>query len=783
MPEQAGGRHHEVRTRLWMYVGAAGLLWALLHGLGVVDPTGLLTKSLGAVLAVVATVLGIRWWRPEPVWPWRMVLAALGLFAVELTLRLFLVGPDKGVDAARPLVPDLLALAAYVVLAIGVAGVAGVGKGDRDDADAVLDAVIAALAVLALLWVFLVLPFLAQDNVSLTNEIVLVGYPVGSVFVFAMGARLMFGRGARTAPAMVLCLVAVLFLLIGDTTYALKDSAVLDVPSSLRDVPYFIALLAYSVAVLHPTMAQVGQRRRSDQMAPTRSRLLSVALALCVSNVVLFLGVGNSEGADRVALWVITTLMMVAAVVRMTRALSQHAASQKRLAYQATHDDLTGLPNRAFLVEHIQRALVEQQASVGTVSLLHLNLDRFGLVNDTMGHSVGDELLQAAGRRLVASVRQGDVVGRIGGDEFAVVVTGLESEARAKEFGERARMVFLEAFQVDGTDVPVTVSVGVAHHAAREAAAELLLRDADTAVSHARALGGDTVLLCNDAMRQRVAEDHRLERELRHARERGQLSLHYQPKIDLGDEVAIGMEALLRWDHPELGRVPPDRFIPIAEDTGMIVEIGAWVIDQACTDVARLRDEYSIHGVPVSVNVSARQLRSNSLVDTAIKSLVRHELSSDSLCVELTESVLMDNLVAASGQLGMLRTYGSRVSIDDFGTGYSSLAYLSSLPVDELKIDREFVKVLTTDPHAGEVIGAVVTLAKALDIRTVAEGTETRAEVDRLKALGCDEAQGYHFSRPVPFEELPTTLLHLGLRRRPPLRSVPAPELRYQTGG
>ncbi|HEY6533691.1 MAG TPA: bifunctional diguanylate cyclase/phosphodiesterase [Acidimicrobiales bacterium] len=777
MSTQLGARPRWVASRLWVIVGVFGLLWATLHGLGVLDASGSLTKVLGAVIAVVATVIGMRLWRPTPVWPWRTVLAALGLFAVELGLKLVL---DSG-GGEGSIIPDLLALPAYILLAVGVAGVAGVGRGERDDVDAVLDAVITALTVLSVVWVFVVVPFLDRGGSSTTFEILLVAYPVGSLVVFAMGARLMFGKGRRTAPAMLLCLLAIFALLVGDVAYAITDGGIFEVPSSLQNVPYFLALVGYAVAVLHPTMAQIGVRRPSDEMAPTRTRLLAVALALCVSNVVLFIGVGWGDAVNRVALGVITTLLVAAAVLRMTRALREHAASQTRLAYQATHDALTGMPNRTFLAEQLQRLLIGQQATDGAVSFLHVNIDRFGLVNDTMGHSVGDELLKAVSRRLLENVRGSDVVGRIGGDEFGIAVPGLADEDRAHDFGERARLLFHTPFRVDGTEVMVTASVGVAHQAARVGDAGLLLRDADTAVSNAKALGGDHAILCDDSMRQAVAGRLHLERELRHALERGELSLHYQPKVELGEERAVGVEALLRWTHPEMGMVRPDTFIPIAEDTGMIVEIGAWALDRACADVARLRDEYSITSLRVSVNVSARQLRSDSLVDTAARALVEHRVPASALCIELTESVLMENLDAVSTQLKMLRAHGTQVSIDDFGTGYSSLAYLSSLPVDELKIDRTFVQVLDDDPHAVDVIGAVVTLANALNIRTVAEGTETRDEVDRLKALGCDEAQGFFFARPVPFEELAATLTRIGLAVRPALRAVPERPLSART--
>jgi diguanylate cyclase (GGDEF)-like protein len=775
MLKRPGALNRSGSSRLWMGVAAFGVLWAILQGFGLLGPLGNLTMLIGALLAVGSTFYGIRRYKPVPVWPWRTILIALGLFAFDLGLRVALAGDNPAVGAERSIIPDLFALPAYVVLAIGVAGLAGVGRGDRDDLDAVLDACIAALSMLAILWVFVIVPFLAKGGASLTAEIQLVAYPVGSVFVFAMGARLMFGKGRSTPPAMLFCLLSVFALLVGDGTYALSDSGVLSVPDNVLNVPYFLCLVAVAVATLHPTMAQVTQRRTSDEMAPTRGRLVFVALALLVSNVVLFIGVSWSEGVDRIALGVITTLLVFVAVIRMSRALREHAESQSRLAYQASHDALTGMPNRSLLTERLQRACIEEQARNGAVSLLHINIDRFGLVNDTMGHTVGDELLQAVSRRLTESVRAKDVVGRIGGDEFGVVVAGLDSEEQAFDFGERARLLFRAPFIIDGAGVPVTVSVGVAHHSANGGDAETIMRDADTALNHAKSLGGDHAILFDDSMRERVAERLHIERELRSALDRGQLSLHYQPKIRLSDERVVGLEALLRWNHPEMGMVRPDRFIPIAEDTGMIVEIGAWVIDQACSDLVRLRDELSVTDLRVSVNVSARQMRSESLVDTVARSLVEHQVPPSSLCLELTESILMENLDSVSTQLKMLRVYGTQVSIDDFGTGYSSLAYLSSLPVDELKIDRAFVKVLDEDPHAPDVIGAVVNLAKALDIRTVAEGTETRDQVDRLKSLGCEEAQGFFFAKPVSMEDLPGELTRLGISVRPTLRAVPQP--------
>jgi len=305
-------------------------------------------------------------------------------------------------------------------------------------------------------------------------------------------------------------------------------------------------------------------------------------------------------------------------------------------------------------------------------------------------------------------------------------------------------------------------------------AAEELIRDADTAVNQAKSRGGDDVVIFDTSMRERVAERLHLERELRNALTRNELFLVYQPKLRLADRKVLGLEALLRWQHPELGLVRPDQFIAIAEDTGMIVDIGAWVIDQACAELARLRERFrGAHDLSISVNVSARQLRSDTLMETIAQALLRHRLPPRALCLELTESILMENLELVSSQLDSIRDAGTRISIDDFGTGYSSLAYLSKLSVDELKIDRSFVKELEDDHDAASLVQAVVFIASSLGITSVAEGVETPAQAEQLARLGCAEVQGFLFSKPLPPDELDVKLVQLGLAPVSHLRAVP----------
>jgi diguanylate cyclase (GGDEF)-like protein len=760
-------------ARLSIGVAAFGITWVALHAAGWLDPEANVTFAVFAVLSVVGTVVGIRRYDPQPRWPWLAFLAAFALFLVGGVIRIAL-GTLGDLSADRSLVPDLIILPGYAVLAIAVYGVARAGRrGRQREVDALLDAVIAALAVLILAWVYLITPAMEQD-VPTGTQLLLTAYPPASVFVVAMGARMAFNSARRPPIAMRLLLSAALLLTIGDVVYMLVDAGLADLPTNVIDVPYVLAYVAVTCAILHPSVRQIGQTLPSDDVAPRRGRLLFVAVALSVPALVLVTPAATSDG-DRYVVAVLALALTATASARMFRALHQHATSQARLAHQATHDDLTGLPNRLFVQEHLARVLDTRRHEASSVAVLLLDLDRFKLVNDTMGHSTGDELLVAVAERLQRNVRATDVVGRTGGDEFVVVVHGVRDDAHALETAERTRLALHTPFTVRGAEIPVATSVGVALHrpGSRAGHPEGLLRDADTAMYQAKDRGGDTVVVFDDSMRERVAERLMLERELRQALARDQLTVHYQPKLRLSDRRVVGMEALLRWNHPDLGFVAPDEFIPIAEDTGMIVEIGAWVLDQACAQLAKVRDELARPDlVTISVNLSVRQLRDGTILDHVARSLLRHGVPAGSLCLELTESMLMADVDHLSSHLAQLRACGVKVSIDDFGTGYSSLAYLRRLPIDEVKIDRSFVWDLDEQGPGASMVSAVVAIAGSLGITTVAEGVETEAQLEQLHELGCDEGQGYLFSRPVPADQLLDVLRDLGCASPPRLRAV-----------
>jgi diguanylate cyclase (GGDEF)-like protein len=429
------------------------------------------------------------------------------------------------------------------------------------------------------------------------------------------------------------------------------------------------------------------------------------------------------------------------------RALRMVAEKTDELRHQALHDPLTGLPNRALIMDRMERMLVRARRSGTPAAALFLDLDSFKSVNDTFGHPTGDELLRAVADRLTSTVRESDTVGRFGGDEFVVLLEGQSLETEAELIAERLLDVLREPYEVVPANgpLPVTASIGVAF--GERAGCDELLRDADIALYEAKSAGKNRAALFRREMQVAVHDRLELETELRAALAAGQLTLHYQPKLDLGDGAVKGVEALVRWQHPTRGLLLPRDFVPVAEETGLIVPIGAWVIEEAC----RQGGLWHRAGFPVdvSVNVSARQLDDDGLQAVIAGALAFSGFDPRSLILEVTESVLMRHPEATARRLEGLKSLGVRVAIDDFGTGYSSLAYLQRFPVDALKIDRTFVAGISHSREAKALIRTLVQLGKTLGLGTVAEGIEDAEQLDYLRTEGCERGQGFLFAHPL----------------------------------
>jgi diguanylate cyclase (GGDEF)-like protein len=426
-----------------------------------------------------------------------------------------------------------------------------------------------------------------------------------------------------------------------------------------------------------------------------------------------------------------------------------YAIERKRaeveLAHQAMHDALTGLPNRALFYDRLGQALNRGGRQGTAVAVLFLDLDRFKLVNDSLGHSAGDKLLVAVAERLAGVLRAGDTAARFGGDEFVILCEDVNGERQAIAIAERIASELEAPFVIDSDEVFAHTSVGIALAAEPGARPEALIRDADAAMYRAKERGGGVYEVFDDAMRERAVRRMATENALHRALDRGEFVMHYQPIVQMATGALYGVEALARWQHPERGLVMPGEFIEAAEETGLIIALGAWAFDTACRQSAAWDGK-----VMMSVNLSARQCTSPDLVATFGAILQRTGADPAAVSLEITETALMEDIELSTATLVALKELGLRLALDDFGTGYSSLRALQHLPVDVVKIDRSFIEPIERDPQEAAIVAAVISLSHALGLRTVAEGIETIAQVDRLRALGCDLAQGFYFAKPGP---------------------------------
>jgi predicted signal transduction protein with EAL and GGDEF domain len=479
--------------------------------------------------------------------------------------------------------------------------------------------------------------------------------------------------------------------------------------------------------------------------------------------------------------------------------ISDRKRAEDQIRRLALFDSLTRLPNRRCFKEHVRHAIERAQRSRGALAVMFIDLDRFKQINDTLGHGVGDELLREVADRLRACVRASDAIGRdsvwaddlddaapdtghvvarLGGDEFTVLLANMPQEADVGRVARRIAAQIAEPISIAGYELFVTASIGIAQFPDHGADVDHLLRHADAAMYEAKRLGKNQFRFFTEELHAASFEKLTLEKELRRAIERDQLVLHYQPKVDAQTLAINGVEALIRWQHPEWGLVPPSRFIPVAEEAGLIVAIGDWVLSAACRQVAAWRDA-GLPPVTVAVNLASPSFRVPNLARQIGAELARWRLSPASLVIEVTESLLMHDVEAAIAVLHELRALGVRLAIDDFGTGYSSLSYLMRFPIDQLKVDQSFVRHLEQSREHAAIAKAVISLGRALEIETVAEGVETAAQAARLIAMRCSTLQGYWFARPMPPDGV-TQLLRLPApfaERSAAMRAAAAPQV------
>ena len=744
----------------WIFLAAMCAV-SFVNAAGILDDWGYPIVLVGNCVAIS---IGIRRNRPTHRWHWWAFILASLLWTTAGIVRAD-AGATGDLTESRSLLPDVFAIPPYLIVAIALSGLLRSRFAGSRDPNAWLDGAVVSLAALLIAWTFAVGPSLADTGAWLPAQIAVAIYPPLSALLVMISCRLAFGSAKRSGSHQMVFAGSVC-LLLGDIAFAMAEVGTLTI-AHLYELPFMIASALFGAAALHPSMRHLSRPDPTTVHRLTWGRITMLGGALVLPALVVV----ALPPVTTAAKWFFSVnlcALALAAAARLLFSVRDHARSETRLSHQATHDDLTKLANRVLALDHIEMALRDRQETAGTLAVLYADLDQFKLINDSMGHGVGDELLVAAAARIESVIGGDHLIARMSGDEFLVVCDHVDVTA-ARAIAERIRTCFDAAFDLSTGTMHTTTSIGIAIAAGDlPTDAMSLVRDADTAMYASKTAGRNTITVFNLDMRQRVERRVELERSMRASLAAGDIVAHYQPLVTLPSGQVEGFEALARWIRPR-DVVHPAEFIAVAEESGLIVPLGSHILAEACRQIAEWRrtllgaaDAY------VAVNLSPRQIRETDIVATVARELDRSSLPGSALRLEITEGLLMEDSVDIQNRLRALRTLGVSVSIDDFGTGYSSLAYLKRFPISTVKIDKSFVDGLDDIDADNSLVAAIIAMATALNLTTLAEGVERATQACRLFELGCRHAQGYYFARPVPATDVPAVTASLGFAQ--PLR-------------
>jgi diguanylate cyclase (GGDEF)-like protein len=676
---------------------------------------------------------------------WRLLAVAALCFLLGIVVRPW----ASGQPFPLTLLADLLTIPGY---ALTGAFLLVLLRARRSvDWLAVLDGLIVCLAGGLICALLLAAPAAAIEDRSPVVNVLAGMYPFLDVVLLLLVVNLTFTT--TTWPvSLVTFLGAMTLLFTGDLAYAIIGVSGQTYASPLLDVPFLLGFTLLGVTALHPSATALSRAARRPVQAWSWRRMALLGPSVATP-FALLVAVGGQSAAFRVTIAVAGAVMVLLLLLRAVSAVQAQVAAQLRSEHQARHDPLTGLPNRGMIAAETERLLTRlPPAGERRVWVYLLDLDGFKWVNESWGHDTGDQLVIRIAARLRAAVPPQHMVARVGGDEFLIAYEG--DKAGALRLVEEIRGCFTHPVAVQDTELVIGASIGIAHATGDgdpAVTAEALMRDADTAMYRSKAEGPGRSTIFDTSMHDRVRERIELESALRTALAEGQLHVAYQPIVHLDTGRPLGAEALVRWDHPQRGAIPPIAFIPIAEDAGMIGQIGTWVREEALAQLARWRVDGTVaDDFYLSVNVSPRQLNDPDLPLTVSAELMRHHVPARALALEMTESVMVDGSSVTGRVLFELRELGVRLLVDDFGTGFSALGYLRRFPVTGVKIDRSFVSGLGQSLQDEEIVRAVVAMSKALGLSIVAEGVETRVQRDALAGVGVTQGQGWLWGPAVP---------------------------------
>lgn len=682
--------------------------------------------------------------RPRLRWAWRLVaLASISYLAGDVAQTFYELSGSK----PYPSVGDAFYLLFYPLMLWGLLLFATGRRNPAERLRLMLDLAVVAIGG-AVVVIYVVLgPTVIQSGSDVLQTAFSIAYPVGDMVLLVGLASVLLRRTTPSSSrALQFMAVGLLFYLAGDLVYGYVTLHSTYQGGDPLDSLWMIAVAVFAVAgaaqtaLDHDAEVTVEQRPRRATAAP--------AIAVAVGFGLLVFSQRHDRLVPDLTLVIAAVLLALLVSVRQFLAQRDLLQSQGRLSHQSLHDALTGLPNRALVIDRAEQMLSRARRSRTPVAALYVDIDGFKHVNDSFGHAAGDELLRVVSARLLGIVREAETVGRLGGDEFVVLLEGSTLDAGPELVAERICEVLAQPLELIGTKgrtLSVTASIGIA--LGQRESVDDLFRDADFALYEAKRRGKNRWELFESSMQTAAQDRLELEIDLREALDANQFFLLYQPTFNLQSETMTGIEALIRWRHPVRGIIAPDVFIPLAEASGLIVPIGRWVLQTACRQAAAWhRAERSL---TMAINVSGRQLDDENLVRDVAHALTSSGLDATTVTLEITETTLMRDAEAAARKLRALKTLGVRIAVDDFGTGYSSLAYLRQFPVDALKIDRSFISGIAASGDSKALIHTLVQLGKALGLETLGEGIEEQAQLRNLQHEHCDLGQGFLFARPL----------------------------------